>query len=261
MAVATTPQKENLAPLLSVLSEDEEGDQVFKSVRFPTEKLSRWVDRVVQDNETTRGAYIRWVSIDFAKDLLEGKLAKEHYLPFEQYYPRVASIKVGGGSIRTNIALRREETLYLEKAASRVNQRISPFLTWATIISALKQGYTYPKEKGLSKKERKSTAVAIRFPLDLLEVVDAYCLKNKINRSEFARLAVSEMIEDVKLEAMADNLLSKDYTVRGVEDSKMASFKVDPAFRVEVDKYAAVLNHTTTGFYVWASWAYLRNYP
>jgi uncharacterized protein (DUF1778 family) len=197
--------------------------------------------------------------------LLEAPTREEVRLLKKVTKPLGAKVRTGTAvhGVRTNVAIRPEDIGTIEEAARRTNHHISPFLTWASLLKArdilggdilVEEDFDEDVE---SQDEGERITITSRLPLSAVDRMDEYCSEQKWTRAEFVEEACSYLANAVGRQRITKNLLPGGHSLNG--ERKMVSVKVDASVKTEMTVNGACLNHTTTGFLVWAILAYLNH--
>jgi uncharacterized protein (DUF1778 family) len=203
----------------------------------------------------------------------EVKVLQKAVAPFGAVF----EVRTSTQGVRTNVAIRPDEMEPIETAARCTNHHISPFLTWAAllkaslILSSDDEGDnevedTYEddddEEDVIEGEEDEDTRITVtcRLPLDAVERMDEFCSDQEPpwTRTEFVEEATSYLVGVVQKERLTKNLLSGTRSPNG--ERVMVSVKVDFDVKSKMTSAGASLNHTTTGFLIWAIIAYLNKH-
>lgn len=179
--------------------------------------------------------------------------------------------------VRTNIALKSHEVEPIEEAARLTNHHVSPFLTWAALLKAnnllfeeteedddledVEEDDDVEQEDDLEEEDEDTRiTIASRLPVYAVERLDEFCADQepRWTRTEFVKEASAYFIDVVQKERLTKNLLGKKHSLNG--ERTMVSVKVDFDVKAQMTATGAALNHTTTGFLVWAILAYLKRH-
>jgi uncharacterized protein (DUF1778 family) len=190
----------------------------------------------------------------------------------------VFEIRTATQGVRTNVAVRPSEMESIEAAARSTNHHISPFLTWAALLKAgtvlfedepddeeddEEDDETGSEEDGggesaLEEDDDTRITITSRLPVHAVERMDEFCDDHEWTRTEFVEEASAYFIAVVQKERLTSNLLPDTHSLNG--ERTMVSVKVDFDVKSKMTSSGASLNHTTTGFLVWAILAYLKHH-
>ena len=240
----------------------DEESYVIKAIRFPSLKLVRWIMKAAEKTtDGDRNEFIRSAAEKLSVVVLDHKLSpNEHFLP-QSHLPRaVASEK----TLRTNVMLPPDLIPWVEEASRRLNHHVSPFLAWATLLEAGEVLGKYPKVSrrrkavGVTAKDgKKYTTMTVRFPVPTISRMDSWCHlhEEKYSRSQFLEDAIRYTVHDRIVGESVIDLLPEDHSLNG--GKKMVSFRIRTNLRNDADSAGAVMNHSGTGFMVFAALTYL----
>jgi hypothetical protein len=99
------------------------------------------------------------------------------------------------------------------------------------------------------------TTMVIRFPLDAVDRMDAFCEEHGCKRSKFLEEAIYYTIQKRIVERKTFDLLPTEHSLNG--GKKMVSFKLPTDLRNDADAAGATINHAATGFLVYSSLLFL----
>lgn len=238
---------------------------VIKAIRFPSTKLVDWITNATRKaTGGNRNAFVSRAAERLAIAVLAGELPlKEHSLP-KNHLPRAIDAE---STLRTNVMIPPDLMPLIEEASRRLNHHVSPFLAWATLLEARRVLKKYPKVSkrpkaagAKGKRGSRLTTMTVRFPLATIDLMDEWCEsgEKKRSRSDFLEEAVYYVIQERMVDANVIDLLPEDHSLNG--GKKMVSFRIGTSLRNDADAAGAVMNHSCTGFLVFASLVYLNDH-
>jgi hypothetical protein len=129
-------------------------------------------------------------------------------------------------------------------------------MVWGGIVGArsvLKREYRQAKVPKINlnpQDESGSYNVAMRLPSDVIDVVDHTSNLQEWSRSEYGLRCSRRLIKALELGRLGRHLLPIDQTWEGRRST--VSFRIPLEDRYALERAACQVNHTMSGFMVWA---------